>query len=97
MSVVHYVLSNNKIILLGLMFKMVYHFLYNGHHLKHHISFYLWETSTSYILVKYKIFGIKTKKAINNVINERKRKKEKKETGHSNMFVVIFFNLLATW
>ena len=28
---------------------------------------------------------------------KEKEKKKKKETGHSNMFVVIFFNLLATW
>ena len=48
MSVVHYDLSNNKIILVGLMFNMLDHFLYNGHHLLCHISFHLWETSTSY-------------------------------------------------
>ena len=31
-------------------------------------------------------------------MKEKEKKKVKKETGHSNMFVVIFFfNLLATW
>ena len=48
MSVVHYGLSDNKMIPLDLMFNMLDHFLYNGHHRLRHISFHLWETSTPY-------------------------------------------------
>ena len=43
MSVVHYGLSNNKIILVGLMFNMVDHKI-----ILRHISFHLWETFTLY-------------------------------------------------